>query len=346
MKAAPVYFALGSRPGITQLLVHTGQHYDEQMSDIFFRQLGMPKPDINLEVGSASHAEMTARIMVAFEKVVEEEKPDLVIVYGDVNSTIACAMVAKKLQVPVAHVEAGLRSGDRSMPEEINRMLTDSISDLFFTTSCEADELLRSTGISASSIHFVGNGMIDTLIRLLPEATAPDLGPEWNREHYGLVTLHRASNVDNSEKLRGLLNALTDISRGLPLVFPVHPRTRARFVELAGAEEGLILCEPLGYWEFLWLQQNATLVITDSGGIQEETTWLGVPCLTMRENTERPITVSEGTNQLIGNNLDRLRAEVAKILRGEGKKGKIPELWDGKAGERTANVVEKSMNRS
>jgi UDP-N-acetylglucosamine 2-epimerase (non-hydrolysing) len=340
MKAAPVYFALQNHAGIHQLLVHTGQHYDEQMSEIFFRQLGMPKPDLNLEVGSASHAEMTARIMVAFEKVALEEKPDLLLVYGDVNSTIACALVAKKLQISVAHVEAGLRSCDRGMPEEINRILTDSISDLFFTTSREADELLLSTGVPREAIHFVGNGMIDTLLRLLPQAAAPDLGSGWDKTRYGLITLHRPSNVDDPEKLRRLLETLSSIGQEIDLVFPVHPRTQARFREVAGAEEGLILCEPLGYLEFLWLQQNATLVITDSGGVQEETTWLGVPCLTMRENTERPVTVSEGTNQLIGNDLERLQAEVAKILRGEAKKGRVPEYWDGKAGERTASIIE------
>ena len=341
MKAAPVYFAIRERGKFEQLLVHTGQHYDEKMSDIFFRQLGIPKPDINLEIGSASHAVMTARIMIAFEQVVLDEKPDLVLVYGDVNSTIACAMVAAKLGVKVGHVEAGLRSFDRAMPEELNRMLTDSISDYFFTTSPDADELLAKCGIT-EGVHFVGNGMIDTLVRLLPEAVKPDINGVSPDEEKGfaLVTLHRPSNVDDAESLSKLLSTLRELSTRMQVIFPIHPRTAARIKEL-GLETGdIVLSGPLGYLEFLWLQKNARMVLTDSGGIQEETTYLGVPCLTLRENTERPITVWEGTNVLIGGDFDLLQQEIGKVVAGNAKKGKIPEKWEGKAGERTAAVLE------
>ncbi|MDG1302223.1 MAG: UDP-N-acetylglucosamine 2-epimerase (non-hydrolyzing) [Opitutae bacterium] len=341
MKAAPVYFAIRERGKFEQLLVHTGQHYDEKMSDIFFRQLGIPKPDINLEIGSASHAVMTARIMIAFEQVVLDEKPDLVLVYGDVNSTIACAMVAAKLGVKVGHVEAGLRSFDRAMPEELNRMLTDSISDYFFTTSPDADELLAKSGIT-EGVHFVGNGMIDTLVRLLPEAVKPEINgvsPD-EAKGFALVTLHRPSNVDDAEALAKILSTLRDLSAKMQVIFPIHPRTAARIKDL-GLETGdILLSGPLGYLEFLWLQQNARMVLTDSGGIQEETTYLGVPCLTLRENTERPITIWEGTNVLIGSDFDLLQQEIEKVVSGNAKKGKIPEKWEGKAGERTALVLE------
>ena len=341
MKAAPVYFAIRERGKFEQLLVHTGQHYDEKMSDIFFRQLGIPKPDINLEVGSASHAVMTARIMIAFEQVVLDEKPDLVLVYGDVNSTIACAMVAARLGVKVGHVEAGLRSFDRAMPEELNRMLTDSISDYFFTTSPDADELLAKSGIT-EGVFFVGNGMIDTLVRLLPEAVKPEINgvsPD-ETKGFALVTLHRPSNVDDAEALAKILSTLRDLSEQMQVIFPIHPRTAARIKDL-GLETGeILLSGPLGYLEFLWLQQNARMVLTDSGGIQEETTYLGVPCLTLRENTERPITIWEGTNVLIGRDFDLLEAEIKKVVSGNAKVGKIPEKWEGKAGERTALVLE------
>ena len=347
MKAAPVYFAIRDQGKFEQLLVHTGQHYDEKMSDIFFRQLGIPKPDINLEIGSASHAVMTARIMIAFEQVVLDEKPDLVIVYGDVNSTIACAMVAAKLGVKVAHVEAGLRSFDRSMPEELNRMLTDSISDYFFTTSPDADELLAKSGIT-EGVHFVGNGMIDTLVRLLPEAVKPEIdgvSPD-EEKGFALVTLHRPSNVDDAESLSKLLSTLRDLSEQMQVIFPIHPRTAARIKEL-GLETGeILLSGPLGYLEFLWLQKNARMVLTDSGGIQEETTYLGVPCLTLRENTERPITVWEGTNVMIGGDFDLLQKEIAKVVSGNAKKGKIPDKWEGKAGERTAQILDLILNNT
>ncbi|MGC6424342.1 MAG: non-hydrolyzing UDP-N-acetylglucosamine 2-epimerase [Lentimonas sp.] len=345
MKAAPVYFAIRDQGKFEQLLVHTGQHYDEKMSDIFFRQLGIPEPDINLEIGSASHAVMTARIMIAFEEVVLNEKPDLLIVYGDVNSTIACAMVAAKLGVKVAHVEAGLRSFDRAMPEELNRMLTDSISDYFFTTSPDADELLLKSGMPKDSIFFVGNGMIDTLVRLLPQAKKPA------KEHleideargFALVTLHRPSNVDDAESLTQIVKTLNDLSKEMQVVFPIHPRTAARMNDLGLNAEGLTMCGPQGYLEFLWLQKHAKMVLTDSGGIQEETTYLGVPCLTLRENTERPITVTEGSNVLIGRDFDLLRSEIDKVIAGTFKKGKIPEKWEGKAGERTATILDQLL---
>lgn len=346
MKAAPVYFAIRDQGKFEQLLVHTGQHYDEKMSDIFFRQLGMPEPDINLEIGSASHAVMTARIMIAFEEVVLQEKPDLLIVYGDVNSTIACAMVAAKLGVKVAHVEAGLRSFDRAMPEELNRMLTDSISDYFFTTSPDADELLLQSGMAEDSIFFVGNGMIDTLVRLLPQAKKPaaeDLEIDESRG-FALVTLHRPSNVDDGESLKQIVDTLNELSKEMQVVFPIHPRTAARMKDLGLSADGLTMCGPQGYLEFLWLQKNAKMVLTDSGGIQEETTYLKVPCLTLRENTERPITVTEGSNVLIGRDFDLLRSEIGKIVSGNFKESQIPEKWEGKAGERTAIILDELLN--
>lgn len=346
MKAAPVYFAIRDQGKFKQLLVHTGQHYDEKMSDIFFRQLGMPEPDINLEIGSASHAVMTARVMIAFEEVVLKEEPDLVLVYGDVNSTIACAMVAAKLGVKVAHVEAGLRSFDRSMPEELNRMLTDSISDYFFTTSPDANELLEKSGVSEDAIHFVGNGMIDTLVRLLPQAEKPakeDLEID-GELGFALVTLHRPSNVDDAKALGEIVDTLHTLSKEMQVVFPIHPRTAGRIKKLGLNTQGLTMCGPLGYLQFLWLQKNAKMVLTDSGGIQEETTYLGVPCLTLRENTERPITVTEGTNILIGRDFDLLRTEIQKVVSGNSKKGKVPDKWEGNAGERTASILDSILN--
>jgi UDP-N-acetylglucosamine 2-epimerase (non-hydrolysing) len=322
--------------------VHTGQHYDANMSDIFFKQLGIPEPNINLEIGSGSHAAQTAHIMMAFEPVVLAEKPDLLMVYGDVNSTVATALVCAKLHVPVAHVEAGLRSRDRRMPEEINRLVTDQLADILFTPSPDGDENLLKEGAAAEKIHCVGNVMIDTLVRLLPQAEAgwPALKERLNLSRFGLVTLHRPSNVDEPEMLRSLLLTLAEISEEVPLLFPMHPRTRSR-IEAFGLPIGsLQLVEPLGYLDFLALQSQAALVITDSGGIQEETTYLGVPCLTVRENTERPITVTMGTNELVGQDMGLLRERAAAIIAGEGKTGSRPALWDGKAGERIADVVE------
>jgi UDP-N-acetylglucosamine 2-epimerase (non-hydrolysing) len=341
MKAAPVLHALAEQgvrqSPIRQSIVHTGQHYDRNMSDVFFTQLEIPEPDWNLGVGSGTHARQTADIMTAFEPVVIETKPDLVLVYGDVNSTAAAALVCAKLQVRVGHVEAGLRSFDRTMPEEINRVVTDQLADLLFTPSEDGDLNLRNEGIAESRIHRVGNVMIDSLIRLLPEAEKVPRNSLPSR--YALVTLHRPSNVDDEKTLKGILSSLIEISERLPVVFPVHPRTRQRITEF-GIEAGrLHLIEPAPYIEFLALLRAAAAVITDSGGIQEETTYLGVPCLTLRANTERPVTVSLGTNLLIGHDLKRLKDEVVRICEGKGKTGLIPPLWDGHAGARIAGVL-------
>lgn len=347
MKVAPVLKAL-RRHGHEARLVHTGQHYDERMSEIFFRQLGMPKPDLDLEVGSASHAVQTARIMERYEPVVLDDRPDVVLVAGDVNSTVACALVATKLGARVAHLEAGLRSRDRTMPEEINRILTDHISDLLLTPSPDADENLQAEGIDGAKIHRVGNAMIDTLRTHLEAARTSDVHDRLGvaRGAYALLTLHRPSNVDDPEMLRALLGVIAEISHELPVLFPVHPRTRAR-VEAAGlgpvldAAPGLRLEAPLGYLEFLALQSEARLVLTDSGGIQEETTALGVPCLTLRENTERPITITEGTNELVGTDPARILETARRTLSGGGKRGRVPALWDGQAGERVAAVFDR-----
>lgn len=368
MKAAPVLRAVAAHKDVQQTLVHTGQHYDDAMSGVFFAQLEMPEPDCNLGVGSGTHAQQTAGVMLALEPVLVERRPDLVLVYGDVNSTVAAAMVCAKLGVRVGHVEAGLRSHDRSMPEEINRLLTDQLSDLLFTPSADADENLKREGIDGAKIHLVGNVMIDTLMRLLPTARAdcslvnsPDTQP------YALVTLHRPSNVDDLPWLRELLATLQDLSGQLHIIFPVHPRTRGRLQELGlnsvplrnnGAH--LHLIDPQPYLEFLALQRHAALVITDSGGIQEETTFLGVPCLTVRENTERPITLTLGTNQLVGRDLRRLRSAAAEILAQDSTRqdstrqgstrqtstrashmpdaNRVP-LWDGHTAERIAGVI-------
>ncbi len=337
MKAAPVIRALGNWPDVRQTLVHTGQHYDKNLSDIFFSQLSMPEPDVNLEVGSGSHAVQTAEVMKRFEPVVLDRKPDVVLVYGDVNSTVAAALVCSKLLIRVAHVEAGLRSFDRTMPEEINRIVTDRLADLLFTPSEDGDINLQREGVPAEKIYRVGNVMIDSLIRLLPVAMqCPRNGLP---ERYALVTLHRPSNVDDSASLRSILKSLLDVNEQLEVVFPVHPRTRQRIEQFGINIEKLHLLEPLPYIEFLLLQRLAAVVITDSGGIQEETTFLGVPCLTLRSNTERPVTVSMGTNVLVGQDLGLLTAELAKILEGKAKKGSIPPLWDGHAGERIAEAL-------
>lgn len=348
MKVAPVMAALAQCDGISQALVHTGQHYDDNMSDVFFRQLGLPLPDVNLDVGSGSHAAQTAQVMMRFEKVVLGQRPDLVLVYGDVNSTVAAALVCAKLLIPVGHVEAGLRSFDRTMPEEINRVLTDQIADLLFTPSASGNENLLREGVAPARIHLVGNVMIDTLMRLLPQGEArwPELGHSLGIEtcqerRYALVTLHRPSNVDDPEKLQTIMRTLYDIAEDIPIIFPVHPRTRRRLGSLEPRTQSprLHLGEPVGYLDFLALQCHAALVITDSGGIQEETTFLGVPCLTVRENTERPVTVTLGTNTLVGQDMERLRTEVHRILSGHGKQGRVPLLWDGEAGERIADVI-------
>lgn len=337
MKTAPILRAM--HPTFNQLLVHTGQHYDANMSDIFFQQLGMPQPDIHLGVGSASHAQQTARIMQVFEPILLEHQPDWVFVVGDVNSTLACALVACKLGVKVAHVEAGLRSFDRTMPEEINRLLTDQLSDVLFTPSSDGDENLRCEGIAAEKIYRVGNVMIDTLIHLLPAAESqwPALQKELHlQEDFILVTLHRPNNVDEPETLMQLMNTLQAVSQKIQIIFPVHPRTRQR---LSGWQphKNLHLIEPLGYLPFLALQKYARLVITDSGGVQEETTYLGVPCLTVRPNTERPITLTHGTNRLV--TVDSLRETIEKSLHTPRVEKSPPPLWDGKAALRIAEVM-------
>ena len=337
MKVAPVLSALQRRNNSRQTLVHTGQHYDFNMSDVFFQQLGMPAPDINLAVGSGSHGRQTAEIMCALETVLMERKPDLVVVYGDVNSTVAAALVCSKLLIPVAHVEAGLRSFDRTMPEEINRLLTDQISDLLLTPSADADENLLREGVAPEKIHFVGNVMIDTLIRLLPQTS--QRSSNGSPERYALLTLHRPSNVDDSAILSQILDSILQVSQDLAVIFPVHPRTRRQLSHVAENFQSLQLLEPQPYLEFLALQRHAAVVITDSGGIQEETTYLGVPCLTIRENTERPVTVKMGTNIVVGRNMDRLHSELDSITHGRGKHGQIPPLWDGHAGERIAELL-------
>lgn len=345
MKAAPVLRTLAER-GVRQSLVHTGQHYDANMSDIFFQELGMPRPDTNLGVGSGSHSQQTAEVMTRFEPIVRELGPDLVLVYGDVNSTMAAALVCAKLLIPVGHVEAGLRSFDRTMPEEINRLVTDQLADLLFTPSPDGTENLLREGVAPEKIHLVGNVMIDTLVRLLPlaEDRWPDLRSRLlldAKERFALVTLHRPSNVDEPEALRQIMQALRAIARDVPTIFPVHPRTRQRLHSLGfeGRDGRLQLIDPLGYLDFLALQRHALLVITDSGGVQEETTFLGVPCLTMRNNTERPITVTSGTNTLIGQDPERLRREVATILKSGGRTAQVPALWDGQASQRLAEVL-------
>lgn len=348
MKVAPVHAALIA-DGQRSILVHTGQHYDERMSEVFFRELGMPAPAVNLGVGSGTHAVQTARIMEAFEPVLVSEQPTGVLVAGDVNSTIACALVAVKLGTPVAHLEAGLRSFDRTMPEEINRILTDAISDVLLTPSPDADENLIREGIPAEKIARVGNAMIDSLRTHLPHAQTRGVLEQLGltAHGYALVTLHRPSNVDDVERLGQLLAALGEVAGRLPVLFPVHPRTRARINELGQPlPSALRLVDPIGYLDFLALEANAKLVLTDSGGIQEETTALGVPCLTLRTTTERPITVTEGTNTVIGVEPARIVAHAEEILATGGKTGRVPALWDGATGPRVAAVLAQRWARS
>jgi UDP-N-acetylglucosamine 2-epimerase (non-hydrolysing) len=336
MKVAPVMKALRSCEHIHQELIHTGQHYDFNMSEVFFQELGIADPDLNLGVGSGTHAGQTAEIMRRLESVLINRRPDLLLVYGDVNSTLAAALVAAKVGVPVAHVEAGLRSFDRSMPEEINRVVTDQLASFLFTPSADADANLRNEGIAANKIFRVGNVMIDSLLQVLPAAQKRSRN---SFEPYALVTLHRPHNVDHTELFESILESLIEISDKLRVIFPVHPRTRQRIAE-SGVNVGrLEFLAPLPYIDFLALQASATVVITDSGGIQEETTWLGIPCLTLRDNTERPITVSMGTNILVGSDPDNLRIEIQKILAGKPKQGRVPPLWDGHAAERIAQVL-------
>lgn len=353
MKIAPIVRALSAQPSLRYLLVHTGQHYDHDMNDVFFNELGIPKPDVSMGAGGGSHAYQTAKIMTAFEDLCQERRPDAVLVVGDVNSTMACAIVAKKLSIPVGHVEAGLRSGDMHMPEEINRVVTDSISDWFFVTEPSGMENLRREGKQAHTIHFVGHVMVDNLLYQVEKlrhsnaealATTPLKARLVASGRYGVVTLHRPSNVDDEETLSRLCSVLSDIGRELPLVFPVHPRTRES-IERFGIAVGpnVTLIGPQGYMAFLNLWMDATAVITDSGGLQEETTALGVPCITLRDNTERPVTVEEGTNQLVGTDPDRIIAAVREVLMGNGKKGRQPAFWDGQASARIIDVLTKEL---
>jgi UDP-N-acetylglucosamine 2-epimerase (non-hydrolysing) len=345
MKLAPVWRVLADTPGVRQTVVHTGQHYDDKMSGIFFRELELLAPDINLGVGSASHAVQTAGVMAAIEPCLLEHRPDCLVVYGDVNSTAAAALVAAKLGIPIAHVEAGLRSGDRSMPEEINRLVTDRLSDLLLTPSEDADENLLREGVSTDAISRVGNVMIDTLVQFLPRADVLQARKKVGLNGIGgdrrfiLATLHRPSTVDEPEILSSVLDVLTDLAERLPVVLPVHPRTRARIDGGRSKDRQVFLSEPLGYRDFVALEREATLVITDSGGVQEETTYLGVPCLTFRDNTERPVTTTVGTNTLVGRNPERLRVEAHRVLDGDFRPGAVPPLWDGHAGERVAKTL-------
>lgn len=350
MKVAPIFAEMKRWPAeFEPKIVHTGQHYDAAMSDAFFDDLGMPKPDIHLGVGSGSHAVQTAKIMTEFEPVVLAENPDWVLVVGDVNSTIACALVCAKLGVRVAHVEAGLRSRDRSMPEEINRILTDSISDLLFTTSQDADETLKHEGIPAEKIRFVGNVMIDSLLDHLKLSERSTVRKDLDIEdkNYAVLTLHRPSNVDDKETFSGILDALLDISIKLPIIFPVHPRTKAKLEEFGFAERiarsDIRLIEPLGYLDFMRLYSGARLVLTDSGGLQEETTVLGIPCLTLRHNTERPITITMGTNVLVGTDPETIKSVAFEALNSPGKETSIPPFWDGKTSARICAVLTKAV---
>ncbi len=343
MKIAPIVHRLRLRPEVRHVLVHTGQHYDQNMSKVFFEELEIPEPDIHLGVGSGSHAQQTAKVMMQFEEVLLRETPDLVVVVGDVNSTLAATLVATKLGVAVAHVEAGLRSFDRTMPEEINRLVTDSIADLLLTPSRDGDENLLREGVDPARIRFVGNVMIDSLLKFLPRAR----GTEAWRTHgvpkggYALVTLHRPSNVDDRETLGGLLQLLARIGSRLPVLFPIHPRTRKMIQEFGLEPESsqVRLIDPVGYLEFLALEDGARLVLTDSGGIQEETTVLGVPCLTLRSNTERPVTVSEGTNRIVGQDPEVIWKAAQEVLAEAAGPVRVPEYWDGQAGERIVRAL-------
>jgi len=366
MKVAPLMREIFRYPQkFDQLFVHTGQHYDYEMSKSFFNDLKLPSPDIYLGIGSGTHAEQTGKIMIEFEKICFKEKPDLIIVVGDVNSTIACALVATKLCIPVAHVEAGLRSFDRTMPEEVNRILTDQISDYLFTTCEDANQNLIKEGIPKQNIFFVGNVMIDTLLGNIEIAKSSiileklELRKNNSIKKYAVVTLHRPSNVDNREILNGILNVLNELAKEISIIFPAHPRTikqmqSFKLVKLANYKENvfsndlnkktqnMLTISPLSYLDFLCLMSSATIVLTDSGGIQEETTILGIPCLTLRNNTERPITVKEGTNILVGNNSDKIMSIALSVLKNENSKKKIPKYWDGKSAERIIKILIKN----
>lgn len=373
MKIAPIWHEMKKHPdNFEPIILHTGQHYDENMSDSIFDDLELSSPDIYLDVGSDSHAKQTAKIMVRFEDVCVKERPDIVLVVGDVNSTLACSIVAAKLCIPVAHVEAGLRSFDRSMPEEINRIVTDSLSDFLFTTCEDANENLRREGIPKNKIYFVGNVMIDTLVSYREKAKRSRILEKLGLKNslrssinhseirpYALLTLHRPNNVDNIDVFKNIIEALQEVSRKIPIMIPAHPRTQKQiksfgyekyfnFIDLNKAnstspEDSINLFHPLRYLAFLNLMANSRFVLTDSGGIQEETTILGIPCLTLRENTERPITITEGTNVLVGTNKEKIVSESLNILNGGGKPGKIPKLWDGKASERVITILKQKL---
>jgi len=342
MKVAPLARALEDYEGVRHRLVHTGQHYDRNMSELFFDELGIPRPWRNLEVGSSSHAVQTAEIMVRFDAILAEDPPDVVVVVGDVNSTIACSLAAVKRGIPVAHVEAGLRSFDRSMPEEVNRILTDAIADVLFVTEPSGLENLRREGVDDERVFLTGNVMIDTLLQAREKARRSDILERLGLEEraYGVVTLHRPSNVDDPAVLSGILEALADVGARLPLVFPVHPRTRSRVEKLGGpSRTGLILTDPLGYIDFLRLMESARLILSDSGGIQEESCILGVPCLTLRDNTERPVTVETGLNRLVGSKPAAIRRAAFDLLESDAPPPEVPDLWDGRAAVRIAGIL-------
>jgi len=354
MKIAPIVRALQAHGGLAFQIIHTGQHYDREMNDVFFEELGIPQPDVFMAAGGGSHAQQTAKIMIGFEELCQAQRPDAVLVVGDVNSTLACSIVAKKLQIPVAHVEAGLRSGDRAMPEEINRLVTDSISDWFFVTEPSGVEHLRREGKATDAIHYVGHVMVDNLLYQAHQLAATDTAgfetSAFKAAHtgagrrYGVVTLHRPSNVDDAAMMTRIGGALKEIATELPLIFPVHPRTRANLAKF-GVDLGpnITLVGPQAYMAFLHLWKDAAVVLTDSGGLQEETTALGVPCITIRENTERPVTVEEGSNVLAGTDPAVIVAEARKILRGEGKQGRRPHLWDGDAAVRIVDILARQL---
>ncbi len=346
MKIAPLMDAMKSLKDVRQVLVNTGQHYDEAMATGFIRELSLPVPDRNLGVGSASHAVQTANVMIGFEQVCLEDRPDLVVVVGDVNSTMAATLVAAKLHIPVAHVEAGLRSFDWAMPEEVNRVVTDRLASILLTPSPDADDNLRREGVPPDRVHLVGNIMIDTLYRHLPLATLDRVSDRIavRDKAYAVLTLHRPSNVDDAGTFRGILSAVSQIAADLPVVFPVHPRTRARIDEfgLHDLLKNVVLTGPLGYVDFLSLTSHSRLVLTDSGGLQEESTALGIPCLTLRENTERPVTVTEGTNTVVGTNRDRILEGYRAAMQSSGVP-KRPTLWDGKTAERITNVLQRAL---
>jgi UDP-N-acetylglucosamine 2-epimerase (non-hydrolysing) len=356
MKIAPIVRALQAQETLSFKIIHTGQHYDRDMNDVFFEELGIPQPDVFMAAGGGSHAQQTAKIMVGFEELCQAERPAAVLVVGDVNSTLACSIVAKKLVIPVAHVEAGLRSGDMAMPEEINRLVTDAISDWFFVTEPAAVEHLRREGKAESSVHYVGHVMVDNVLYQADKLTRADTSAfetssfkaqqAASGKRYGVVTLHRPSNVDEPVTFARIAGALKEIAQELPLIFPVHPRTRAN-IEKFGIDLGpnITLAGPQAYMAFLNLWKDAAVVLTDSGGLQEETTALGVPCVTIRENTERPVTVDEGSNVLAGTDPAAIVREARKVLTGEGKQGRRPHLWDGKAAERIVAILTKELQQ-